>query len=99
MKDVTQIMQTYRECVRNLWNTYFRVEDPVSSDFNAVARFEEIRTLLFSELVLIKLGKHSNTREDERQPWTFLRVMPITTPVPIMVNRPSTDGNKYWDDP
>jgi len=97
MKDVTTIMERYRECVRHIWNTYLRTGNSTPDD--KVNRFDRIKELLFSEIVLRELGKPNYRREDCQQELTFLRVVPVCEGVPIMVNRPSSDGNKYWDDP
>ena len=51
MTDVTQSMLRYRECARNLYNTYF--QKPLA-DFSheGLDRWERINTMLFEHLVL-----------------------------------------------
>jgi hypothetical protein len=73
VKDVTLLLNTYRECARGVWNNFLRADadsDGVAdADFDRVDAFSALCEVLLAELV------------------------------PIMINRPSQDGNKYWDDP
>jgi hypothetical protein len=99
MTDVTLTMNVYRECTRNLWNTYFL---PLAGeqDFDLRDRFGEIEKLLFSVLVLEQLGIDPTSQTDHHEPVKALKLVPCAdSGVPIMINRPSEDGNKYWDDP
>jgi hypothetical protein len=95
MNDITDILNTYRECTRGLWNTYLRPD----ADFDRVDAFASICEVLFAELVLRPLGKNDEPKKSGNEPYSFLRVVPTADAVPIMINRPSTDGNRYWDDP
>jgi hypothetical protein len=86
MQDVTSLMLNYRECSRNLWNTYFGG----SKDMRGLDRvFEEISKLLFEGLVAKQVGA-------QRTQALTLLVRPFAT-LPILIRRPSTDGNVYWD--
>jgi hypothetical protein len=51
MKNITHLFQKYRECVRNLWNTYFFIDEKLSSYLEDVLdRFAEIDKQLFATL-------------------------------------------------
>ena len=52
MRDVTDLMNTYRECSRNLWNVYFSRRANIGAALDA---FGEIRDLLFDSLVVSEL--------------------------------------------
>jgi hypothetical protein len=86
MRDVTDLMHNYRECSRNLWNTYFGAGNH-KCDLNWV--YEQIRKLLFEGLVTKQLA-------EEIRPVFPLMVVPLVT-LPILIKRPSADGNSYWD--
>jgi hypothetical protein len=100
MRDITDIMNNYRECTRHLWNTYFRMVAPRRSDVEAAFRFDAIKELIFRELVLAKIGKLDFQKPCDGEPWPFLAVrIPRNRRSPALISRPSADGNKYWDDP
>src|SRR3990172_1583586 len=95
MTDAAQLMSTYREGARGLWNNALRP----GADFDSVDAFAEICGRLFDELVLRPLGMRGYRKPRADDPYPFLRLVPRGDPVPIMINRPSEDGNRYWDDP
>src|SRR5688572_14229630 len=97
MSDITDVLNAYRECARGLWNTCLRP----GADFDRVDAFAGICDLLFAELVLRPLGRNKEIKQSAiaNEPYSFLSVVPSADPVPIMINRPSADGNRYWDDP
>lgn len=95
MQEVTHLLNAYRESARGLWNNYLRAE----ADFDRVDAFAALCEGLLTELVLRPLGKQGYKKASASDPYPFLRVVPVADPVPIMINRPSQDGNKYWDDP
>jgi len=99
MSEVTQLIYAYREGVRTLWNGTFRPGVKPYVDFDAIDIFAEIRGRLFQELVLRPIGMQDYRKASVRDPYPFLRLAPKSDPVPIMINRPSQDGNMYWDDP
>ena len=71
MRDITDLMNNYRECSRNLWNVYFsRLEVGCSLD-----SYETIRKLLFSSLVEDELS-YEGTAEPPNLPPPALRVVP-----------------------
>ena len=104
MRDVTHMLNAYRECARSLWNSHLRIDRHAftNEDFDRVDRFWTIREMLFRELVLIPLGKGGFSRGLEetppRAPIPFLVVSPNAERIPISISRPSPDGNRYWDD-
>lgn len=100
MKNITTLLQWYRESVRNLWNTTFMSRQFPKINFDTVDRFREIQDVLFTELVLCELGQQTFKRSTTAEPFEFLRVVPLDCgEIPISIERPSSDGNKYWDDP
>lgn len=84
MQDVTDLMNNYRECSRNIWNTYFRADSCALDSL-----YEQIRKLLLEALVARRLEQGS-----EMSP--KLIVVPMES-LPILIRRPSSDGNHYWD--
>jgi hypothetical protein len=94
MKDVTLLLNSYREVARFVWNNFLRP----SADFQSLASFEVICNELFSEVVLRPLGQSSDRHQMLNNQKDSLVVGPASEAVPIMINRPSQDGNKYWDE-
>ncbi len=101
MKDITIVLDRYREACRHLWNTYFYANDDMSSySGQMLDQFEEIQELLFVTLVLEKVATASYADQFKKEALPFLRVVPTSEHgVPIMIERPSRDGNRYWDEP
>jgi hypothetical protein len=93
--DLTASMNTYRECARGLWNNFLRPE----ADFDVVDDFSTLCRTLFANLVLRPIGEYGFQKGSAGDPYPFLRVTPTVDPVPIMINRPSPDRSKYWDEP
>src|SRR5258707_2181951 len=87
MRDLTGLMNNYRECSRHLWNIYFGVQENRS---HLEQVYERIRKLLFEGLVLAHLGVDLDQEPPVR------KVVPITS-VPILIRRLAADGNWYWD--
>ena len=92
MRDVTDLMNTYRECSRNLWNVYFSRRANIGAALDA---FGEIRDLLFDSLVVSELF-YEGEAEGEDIPPPALRVVPRARSL-ILIRRLSDDGNRYWD--
>lgn len=92
MRDITELMNTYRECARNLWNVYFSKLPDVGETQDA---FEHIRTSLFDSLIDSQLF-YEGGEEDGDIPPLALRVVPRPRS-PILIERPSADSNHYWD--
>jgi len=100
MNDVTPLMQSYRECVRHIWNSYFRAEAEPRQDWDLRDRFYDAALILFRALVLHGLDVDDSRMladyRGDQQPLTFLR-LEVDSRSEIMVNRTGTSG--YWDDP
>jgi hypothetical protein len=93
MRDITELMNAYRECSRNLWNVYFSEQTDVGAGLDA---FEEIRRLLFDSLVVGEL-LYEGEAEGEDMPPPALRVVPRERSL-ILIERPSGPGEAgYWD--
>src|SRR5579862_1483587 len=94
MKEITDVMNTYRECSRHLWNVYFQ-----SLEYSCEVEdtYDQIRKKLFQALVSTQLGPSgSQVRKGRQLGASTLIVVPIAS-VPILIRRPSDDGNWYWD--
>jgi hypothetical protein len=93
MRDITELMNAYRECSRNLWNVYFSRREDIGGSLDV---FEQIRQLLFDSLVLSVLPCEGETEaEDEHRP--VLKVVPPERAL-ILIQRLSGPGEAgYWD--
>jgi hypothetical protein len=92
MRDVTDLMNAYRECSRSLWNVYFSRRENIGGCLDA---FEQIRRLLFDSLVLSELCYEGDARDEDIPP-PVLKIVPRARSL-ILIRRPSDDGNCYWD--
>jgi hypothetical protein len=93
MTDITALMNTYRECSRNLWNVYFAQREDVGGSLDA---FEQIRELLFDSLVVSELSYEGEAKGEDIPPPT-LKVVPQTRSA-ILIKRLSGPGEAgYWD--
>lgn len=91
MRDITVLMNSYRECSRNLWNAYFSSLENTGAPEDA---YQRIRRLLFEALVADQLLFEG----DEVPPPPVLKVVP-TVSTPILIRRLSKPGgNGYWDE-
>jgi hypothetical protein len=101
MKDITSLLNKYRECSRNLCNEYFRLEEDADFMRKADAHdlFVQVDKVLFSTLVLSNIGMESHAAKFGVEPLPFMRVIPSASgSMPIHINRPSSDRNRYWDE-
>lgn len=90
MRDITEQMNTYRECSRNLWNVYFSKRTDIGGSLDV---FGQIRDLLFDSLVLSELLYE---RDAEEHP-PLLKVIPRARSL-ILIQRLSGPGEAgYWD--
>ncbi len=87
-------MNTYRECARNLWNAYFSSREFTWDLHN---EYENITKLLFNALVVYELDSEIECCGIGIAAFPRLNVVPSSNTVPILINRPSKDGNGYWD--
>jgi hypothetical protein len=92
MRDITELMNAYRECSRNLWNVYFSKRKDIG---DALDVFEQVRELLFDSLVLSELS-YEGEAEGEDVPPPALKVVPQRSL--ILIQRLSGPGEAgYWD--
>jgi hypothetical protein len=93
MRDITELMNAYRECSRNLWNVYFSKTKDIG---DALDVFGQIRELLFDSLVLSELA-YEGKAEREDIPRPALKVVPQRSL--ILIRRLSEPGEAgYWDE-
>ena len=92
-RDITELMNTYRECSRNLWNVYFSGRGDIGGSLDA---FGQIRQLLFDVLIISELSSETEAgREDMAPP--VLKVVPKERAL-ILIQRLSEAGQAgYWD--
>ena len=93
MIEITERMNSYRECSRNLWNVYFSGCEDIGGSLDA---FEQIRLLLFEILVLRELLPEGDEKGDDTAK-PALMVVPLGNSL-ILVKRLSGLGEAgYWD--
>ncbi len=99
MDDITIRMERVSMCLRDLWNTYFYVGDDSMSSYPHEVQdlFEEIEVRLFGALFLFDLERLASMGRFRAEPLPFLIVVPARDGTPLLINRPRTDGNWYWD--
>ncbi len=90
--EITAAVAFYRECVRSLWNVYF-LTARAEITFDLVDDFEAIRRDLFRCLVLERFD------DEIPEDGVLVRAAPTYDGAVILVKRPSSDGNNYWDEP
>jgi len=72
MRDITDLMNEYRECSRHLWNTYFSGKENVGA---ALDCFSQVRPLLLKGIVEDELNYECESNVDELPP-PVLKVVP-----------------------
>src|SRR5258707_12633065 len=87
MRDITELMNAYRECSRNLWNVYFSKRKDIG---DALDVFEQIRELLFDSIVLSELS-YEGEAEGEDIPPPVLKLVPESSSL-ILIQRLSGPG-------
>src|SRR5262245_15960905 len=93
MRDITDLMNVYRECSRNLWNVCFAKREDVGGSLDA---FGQIRALLFDALVVSDLS-YEGTAEGDEIPPPVLKVVP-RGPSLILIKSLSAPGEAGdWD--
>lgn len=97
--DLTGSVQSYIECASGIWNSFLRPRSKQGRNFDSVAAFEAICEILFSEMVLRRVARQSFRKPTKRSAYPFLFAVPKGDTVAALVQRPSSDGNRYWDDP
>ena len=92
MREVTDLMNAYRECSRNLWNVYFSKRSNIGG---ALDSFEDIRRMLFNALIVDELSYEGEAESDGVPP--VLRVVPKLRAL-ILIERVTGPGQAgYWD--
>lgn len=92
MRDITDLMNTYRECSRNLWNVYFSRRENVGACLDA---FGEIQRVLFDSLVVDQLCSEMQTEDEVSIP--TLKIVPRLRSL-ILIKRLGEPGESgYWD--
>lgn len=99
MIKITRKLNIFREISRHIWNTLLQSSDDFIVSDEILDNFEEIKRNLFQICVLSPLGKSHYVSRYMEEPLPFLSIIPRTNNIPIMINRPSEDNNKYWDEP
>jgi hypothetical protein len=93
MRDITDLMNAYRECSRNLWNVYFSSRPNIGGSLDS---FGHIRESLFNALVVDELFYEGEAEGDDIPP-PALRIVPRPSSV-ILIERPAPEGSAgYWD--
>jgi len=103
MNDVTHLFSTYRECVRHLWNTYFRPVAEPTQNWDLCDEFDIIARGIFSSLILhpVNIFDHELAPEYAAVPLALhgFRIVPaIEHGTPIFINR-DLPRSGYWDHP
>jgi hypothetical protein len=103
MKDVTHLFSIYQECVRHLWNTYFRPVAEPTQNWDMREEFDAVGCEIFSTLVLRPLGvlDHELAAASSPSPRALpgFRIVPMgECGSPICINR-DRPRSGYWDYP
>jgi hypothetical protein len=93
MRDITELMNIYRECSRNLWNVYFWRRHDVGVSMDA---FGKIRQLLFESMVVSELP-YEGEADGEDIPPPALKVVPRARSVILIRRLGEPGGAGYWD--
>lgn len=104
MRDITDILNNFRECIRHILNTYFYGQPHPLGEGETYEYFEEVYEKLFFVLILAKLGEYEweyVKNAPYGKPMPFIHIIPNKERIPIMINRPTEQGPlfNYWDDP
>ena len=99
MEDITDIVERAATCLRDLWNRYFYVGSEEMSAYPHQVQdlFENIEGSLFGALVLFDLDRLAFLAKYRTESLRFLKIVPAATGSRLLVNRPSADGNRYFD--
>lgn len=105
MRDITDLMEHYRESVRHLWNTGYRRLEANPDLFLLVEAFEAVAWSLFQTFVLEELrflrvpaDPVERTEEGDRLLVSALRIVPSGGRMEVSINR-QIPCSAYWDDP
>ena len=100
--NIDEQMNKFRIASRELFNNFFRIDDPYKSDRQQLAwlnveRFEEVQAMLFQELVTEPLSIDA-VRYGllQKNIWVVSR---DNCDTPVMINRDMDKPSGYWDYP
>lgn len=99
MRDVTDILLSYRETKRHLWNTHFVGKVDSLRECSLLDRFEEIDQMLFFAIVLDRLQRDFPIDAFGQKCLPFLEVVPPegSEMLPMMVSDPIVGVNRSWN--
>jgi hypothetical protein len=94
MRDVTGLMNAYRECARHVWNVNFSGRDNIGGSLDSFGR---VRDILFNALVVDELFYEEKADGGDIPP-PAIRVVPQPRTL-ILIKRLSRPGEaSYWDE-
>jgi hypothetical protein len=99
VKDVSNLFDHYRISACSIWNTAFW---PIAElrDWDCVDQFDEIKRILFDQLVLFRIGRDFALKDIFRVPISFFHVVPAGESSPVMIQNPRPNQPRgYWDHP
>lgn len=98
MVDLEQILLSYREAVRSLWNHFF-AGTPELNTFDSVDMLDKIKVLLFQQLVCSRISALDGFVPDFKEPVALLELKPLQSGSSILLvsNPRISDRNRYFD--
>lgn len=101
MLDVTDIVLSYREATRHLWNTYFMRAIGSPFENSNLDRYEEIDKLLFTSLVLEPIGKATSEFAFRQDAHPSLHVLPCegADALRLRISDSSVTRSRSWNEP
>jgi hypothetical protein len=101
MRDVTQLVHRYRECVLGIWNRYLASPNPENC-FDVHDRWADACVPLFRTLVLYPCG-HDDPHifpdyRGEQYPLPYIRIEPLANSE-ILINEAINSGIWNWNAP
>lgn len=99
MKNITDMLLKYLDAKQHIWNSYFLGQIKDIRECQPLESFQVIDEQLFFALVchplMIKLPpSHAFGKDPISQ--IALKPKKEMADIPLMVSKPSTDGNRYW---
>jgi hypothetical protein len=106
MEEIDELLNSYRESARNLWNVYIRHQilrnEKEYSPWEISDEFDDLCTILFHMLVLKPLGQMNYQKtasyKATKDALPFIHVAPKHE-VQILINREKNETSGYWDYP
>lgn len=96
MKNITRNLQIYKEMARFIHNQFYFHK--LNFTFDTIDNLNIIKQQLFYQLVLDEIGVEFEIDRIFTEKIPFIKIYPrFGIDIPIFVNRPSSDGNLYWD--